>query len=145
MLGVDSFESVLGLCLSSAERVRSRLSDLFDGVTRIACMSSVVVCTVTTLTIGYVPKAKCSPTKIHNSLLRNEIFPRCDHHLIGSSIEPGQIGSTRYRSNRWLSLKRSWRRKLGKELRNGNEMLKSTLRGPISVLEERQAFPSEFS
>ena len=145
MLGVDSCESVLGLCLSTAERVRSRLSDLFDGVTRIACMSSVVVCTVTTLTIDYAPKAKCSPTKIHNSLLRSEIFPRCDQHLIGSSIEPGQIGSTKYRSNRWLSPKRSWRRKLGKELRNGNEMLKSTLRGPISVLEERQAFPSEFS
>ena len=45
-------------------------------------MSSVVVSTVTTLTIGYAPKAKCSPTKIHNSLLRSEIFPRCDHHLI---------------------------------------------------------------
>jgi len=82
MLGVDSCESVLVLCLSTAERVRSRLSDLFDGVTRIACMSSVVVSTVTTLTIGYAPKAKCSPTKIHNSLLRSEIFPRCDHHLI---------------------------------------------------------------
>jgi hypothetical protein len=119
MLGVDSFESVLGLCLSTAERVRSRLSDLFDGVTRIGCMSSVVVSTVTTLTIGYAPKAKCSPTKIHNSLLRSEIFPRCDHHLIGS-LEPGQIGSTRYHSNRWLSPKRSWRRKFGKELRNGN-------------------------
>jgi hypothetical protein len=31
MLGVDSFESVLGLCLSTVERVRSRLFDLFDG------------------------------------------------------------------------------------------------------------------
>jgi len=144
MLGVDSCESVLVLCLSTAERVRSRLSDLFDGVTRIACMSSVVVSTVTTLTIGSAPKAKCSPTQIHNSLLRGEIFPRCDHHLIGS-LEAGQIGSIRYHSNRWLSPKRSWRRKLGKELRNGNEMPESTLRSPISVLEEWQAFPSEFS
>ncbi len=74
MLGINSFDSILGLCLSTAERVRNRLSDLFDGVIRISCMGRVVVSTFTTLTIGRIAEVKVLPTTIHNSLLRGEIF-----------------------------------------------------------------------
>jgi hypothetical protein len=58
MPGVDNFESGLCLCLSTAEGVRSRLSDLFDGVIRIPCMSRVVVSTFTTLTIGRIAEVE---------------------------------------------------------------------------------------